>query len=43
MFKISFVAVDHEPFTQSWNEWRQKNSDFVEDMEVDNVESTVSR
>ena len=33
------IAVDHEPFTQSWNVWRQKQSECaVEDMEVDTFE-----
>lgn len=34
MFGI--IAVDHDPFKKSWNEWRQQNSECcVEDMEVD--------
>lgn len=44
-FKVLFhvlIAVDHEPFTQSWNVWRQKQSEcMVEDMEIDNFEPLI--
>ena len=40
IFVLHFlIAVDHEPFTRSWNVWRQKQSECaVEDMEVDTFE-----
>lgn len=42
--KSHIKTVDHEPFTRSWNEWRQKKSEcFVEDMEVDMEESHVNK